>query len=277
MSTVARVPVLLWGWADYLVLANAAGRHVDDVGGQRAPVLLAIGVAAPGQKDMSALAVSYDTIPVKAQAVASATGGVVVGGVIGGVAGWPGWLDAVAAVGLGVAGAAGLVAWYRSRIGNRRLSYRLPADDPTAPALLAALAVLMKLGAFLVRFDADIAKEAKHQGVQPIALDPRTRQVPVAIHRALWELGTETTRDTADAVLTATRSAASAAVADVYAAWRAFDSFLPAVLPEPELTVLPEATPAKDLQDLADALEQERAGRQLAVDDVQRINIRLQT
>lgn len=182
MSAVARVPVLLWGWADYLVLANAAGRHVDDVGGHRAPVLLAVGVAAPGQKDMSALAVSYDTIPVRAQAVASAAGGVVVGGVIGGVAGWPGWLDAVAAAGLGVAGAAGLVTWYRSRIGNRRLSYRLPADDPTAPALLAALAVLMKLAAFLARFDADMAKEAKRRGVQPIALDLRTRQVPAAIH-----------------------------------------------------------------------------------------------
>lgn len=196
---------------------------------------------------------------------------------IGGVAGWPGWLDAVAAAGLGSAGAAGLVAWYRSRIGNRRLSYRLPADDPTAPAVLAALAVLMNLGALLGRYHADMAKEAKRQGVQPIPLDPRTRQVPAAIHQALCELGTQATRDTADAVLTATRSAATAAVADVYSTWRAFDSFLPAVLAQPELPVPPEATPAQDLHDLADALQQERAARQLAVDDVQRINTRLQT
>lgn len=66
------MPVLLWGWVDYLVLANTAGLHFDGVGAHQQPILLAVGVAAPGQKDMSALAVSYDTIPVKAQALASA-------------------------------------------------------------------------------------------------------------------------------------------------------------------------------------------------------------
>lgn len=114
--------------------------------------------------------------------------------------------------------------------------------------------------------------EATSQGMQPIDLDAHTLEVPAAIHQGLWELVTEPTRDSGPTVLAAVQAAAS--VADVHATWRAFDTFLPAPLAEPEPPVPPAATPAQNLLDLAQELQQEQYARRQATDDIAQINTR---
>lgn len=274
-ATVARIVAAPWGWADYLVPAVPPERHSWPAGASIPPAeLIAVGLVAPGRRDIAALALSYDHIPVTTQAVAAGAGGAAGGAIIGAAAGWPGWVDAAAAAVLGGAGVFGLLTWYRSRIRNRALSYRVTADDPAAPPVIAALAVLMNLTVFLERFSREMRREATGQRMQPIDVDQHTLQVPAAIHQALWELATETTSDGGPDVLAAVQTAAAAAVADVHATWRAFDTFRPVPLPEPEPPVLPAATPAQNLLDLATELRQEQHTRQQATDDVAQINTR---
>ena len=275
-ATVARIVVAPWGWADYLVAAGSPEPHyrTGAAGTPPRPELIAVGLVAPGRRDIAALAVSHDHIPAAAQAAVAGVGGAAGGAIIGGVVGWPGWVDASAAAVLGCAGVAGLLIWYRSRIRNRALSYRVTADDPAAPPVIEALAVLMNLTGFLERYRREMQREAANQGMRPIDVDAHTLQVPAAIQHSLWELATEPTNDNGPTVLAAVRTAAAAAVADVHATWRAFDTFRPAPLPEPEPTVLPAATPAQDLLRLAEELRQEQHARRQATDDVAQINTR---
>ena len=101
----------------------------------------------------------------------------------------------------------------------------------------------MNLTVFLERYGREMQSEATSQGMQPIDLDAHTLEVPAAIHQGLWELVTEPTRDSGPTVLAAVQAAVS--VADVHATWRAFDTFLPAPLAEPEPPVPPAASPPR--------------------------------
>jgi len=260
----ARFLVPPWGWADYTV-----GLDEPDV------QLSALGVVQPGRQDLQGLADAQDELPVGARAGLTGAAAVAAGIAIAGDLQWPGWLEALMTVGLGGAGVAAQVSWCRSRIRRRQDSRRLLLTDEMFPPAYNVLAALMRTQMLLTAYPAEMKREAKLYGLQPIPRPTRHDQVPAAMHQALWDLLTGTGVEPPEQVQHAAQALADAVRRDICSAWNEFDSFRPARLPDPRVEAAQLAartTPAADLRGIAGDLAQDRAIRERAVQDVRGIN-----
>jgi len=254
-----------WGWVDFTV-------HLDEPD----PQLSAVGVVQPGRHDLQGLADAQDDLlPVAARAALTGAGGVAGGMALAGDLQWPRLLEALLTVGFGSAGVAAQVGWCRSRIQRRQHSHRLvPGEELFLPAY-SVLAALMRTQMLLTAYPVQMKREAKLYGLQPVPRPTRHNEVPAAMHQALWDLLVGTGVEPPDQVRDAAQAVADAVQGDICSAWKEFDSFRSAPLPDPGARAAQWAartTPAADLRGIAGDLAQDRAARERAVQDVRDIN-----